>query len=85
MRIARRVPFFRVDAVQDADEIVAPRAQDSVEAEPELRRLDLFGVPPADRRDDPRVGDAALHEADTSPVFQTIDGELIPAEIERRQ
>ena len=36
MTIGLRIPFVRVDAVEDADEPIAPLAQRSVEAEAAL-------------------------------------------------
>ena len=42
VRVARRIPLIVVDPVQDADQVAGAVAQDAVEAEPELRRLDLL-------------------------------------------
>src|SRR5262249_20674922 len=43
-RIARRIPGLEVDAVQDSDEAVAPRREESVEAGAVLGRRDLACV-----------------------------------------
>ena len=44
VRIALRIPLIVVDPVQDPDQIRAALAQDPVEAEPELRGLNLLRV-----------------------------------------
>jgi hypothetical protein len=59
--------------------------QDAVETGAHLRRLDLFGVPGADRRDLLRVVDAALEEADLPPELELLDREQVPRQIEPRQ
>ena len=72
-RVARRIPLFDVDAVQDADEIGArrrrrmpsnPKPNSGVWISSAYRGLTVvmrFGV-----------GDAALQEADASPELQPI-------------
>ncbi len=78
-RIARRIPFVGVDAVQNADQVRGAGAQDAVEPEAERRRLNLLGVAPADGRDRPRVVDAALQEADAAVELEAIDRRTDPS------
>ena len=85
MRICRGIPRLRVDAVEDADQIGAPRREHAFEAERELRRENLLRVARADRRDLLAVDDPRLQEADAMPELESFGPEQIPPEIERRQ
>ena len=59
--------------------------QDAVESEAELRRLNLARVLPADRGDQGRVVDPALQQADASPVFEPVDRQQLPRQVEPRE
>ncbi len=61
--IGLRAPLAVVDAVDDADEMVGAGAQQRIEAEAVLRRLDLPGVGAAHRRQGVGVEQAGLQEA----------------------
>ncbi len=60
-------------------------AKDAVEAEAEFRRLNFLGVARAHRRDHGRVVDAALQKTDSSPVFELIQAEQVPPQVQTRQ
>src|SRR5207249_8145523 len=72
-----RIPLPCVDAVQDADDVRGPAAENAIETEAELRRLDLLRVAAADGGDRIGMDDGALHETDAAPVLETIDREQI--------
>src|SRR5690606_39424539 len=63
-RVGLRAPQRVVDAVQDADEVVAARTKHGIEPHAELRRADLLGIAGAHRRHDARVADAELEKDD---------------------
>ena len=79
------IPFADIDAVENADELVATGSHDPVEPEAPFGRLNLFGVPAADRRDVRRGIDPALEQADLSPVLEPVDRQLIPVQVQSRQ
>src|SRR5207248_3957013 len=48
--VVRRIPFAVIHAVENAEQIAAPRAQQAIKAIAELRHLNLFGILAADGR-----------------------------------
>ena len=62
VRVGGRVPFIRVDTIEDAPQVAGAVSQDAVEALPVGRRLNLLRVRRADRREGVREHDPRLHE-----------------------
>ncbi len=71
--VGRGIPHGRIDRVENAAEVVAPGAQQPIEAEALFGRLDFARIAGADRGDLVGVKQTGLHERDLAMKFQTID------------
>ncbi len=76
-----RIPDRRVDAVEQAVQVIQPRAYDAVHAIAEFRGLDLLRVLPADRRDLVGVDDPGLEHAHLVVIFHAVDGQQVLGQV----
>lgn len=72
VRVARRVPQLRVDAVGDGQQIGLAFAQDAVQAAAERGVQDLARIPLADGGDAIGVAYAGLHEIQLAPGHRAV-------------
>jgi hypothetical protein len=75
--VAARVEELRVDAVDDAVEVVAPLLEERLEALAEFRSEDLLGVALAHGADDVGERDAARHRVDLLAEALLLDEQAI--------
>ena len=74
-----------VDAVEDAEEVLAPLVEDPLEAVPVLRRLDLPAVGVADGREDIREDEPRLEQAQLPEELDPLRREQVPGEPGHRE
>jgi len=77
MLIARRIPYIRINAIEDAREHVSAGAEQTVETHAAGRCPDLRGVGGRYRGDPVGELQPSLQESDAAIVFDTLDGERI--------
>jgi hypothetical protein len=75
-----RIPLVGVDAVQDAAEIAAARAEHPIEPITKLRRLDLAAIRRADGGQQGAVRDRCLHEVEGAKMLELVRVQVSPAE-----
>ena len=82
-RVGRGVPHGDVHAVEDADDVLAARAQHAVEAMAALRRADLLRVGWRDGRHAARGEQPALEQVDRAVELEPLRREVLPRQAER--
>ena len=76
--IGRWIPLCVIDAVQNSNQISGPRVQDAFQLLAKLRRLNLFGVFPADGCQHVGENQAALQEVEVVKLLHLVQGEEVP-------
>jgi hypothetical protein len=69
------IPYCVVDTVQDSDEIVGARPEETIKSDAVLRCQDLSRIGGADRCKAIRIADAGLQERNLAVEFSTVGGE----------
>ena len=83
MIVTRRVPDGRIDAIDDAGQNAAARAQQAIETHAIFRCRDLIGVTRTDRSDRIGILKPALQEADAAIIFNAADRKGLNRQSER--
>src|SRR5690606_35666756 len=85
MRVGRRIPKARVDAVEDPDQIARAPAEEPLQAEAERLVLDFLGVGRADGRQLVGVPQPRLEKANLAVILEPVDREALRRQAELRQ